>query len=326
MPLARRPIPRPFLVAVGVLALIVIHTIARIGAPIAVGLGHVAPPAETATQPATQPATRATPDPEQSLILLAAVVLVGAIEAATIAAFTLRARSRIVPLCAALAIIIFGVMSLQAQVESAYFGVLPLATIRDILLMGAIIACVTSLAAVALLPRLHGPRPSLRLALASRTPWSWVWRAIVASLAYVAIYLIFGYFIAWQDPAVRDYYHGEAPVSFLAHLSDLATSSPDFFALQAARGLVWTAIGVLAIATLRRGRAESALLLALLFAVLLNAQLLIPNPTMPWEVRRMHILETVPSNLLMGALVGLLFAGRPASRGGPRVASDPVVE
>ena len=58
------------------------------------------------------------------------------------------------------------------------------------------------------------------------------------------------------------------------------------------------------------GRLERGVALGLLFAVLMNAQLLIPNPLMPRDVRLIHLLETAPSNLLLGLVVAMVLQRR----------------
>jgi len=55
---------------------------------------------------------------------------------------------------------------------------------------------------------------------------------------------------------------------------------------------------------------ETALMLGLLFGVVMNAQLLIPNPYMPEAVRMAHLVETASSNFIFGLLVGWLLTER----------------
>jgi len=55
------------------------------------------------------------------------------------------------------------------------------------------------------------------------------------------------------------------------------------------------------------GKWEVGLTVALLFAVW-SVQLLIPNPLMPPDVARVHLIETVSSNFIFGWIVGLLLA------------------
>ena len=62
---------------------------------------------------------------------------------------------------------------------------------------------------------------------------------------------------------------------------------------------------------------EAAFAVALLFAVVMNSQLLLPNPLMPREVRLVHLLETASSNFLFAWLVVLVLRGWRRSRGEP---------
>jgi hypothetical protein len=55
---------------------------------------------------------------------------------------------------------------------------------------------------------------------------------------------------------------------------------------------------------------ETALAIALLFSVVMNSQLLLPNPFMPEPVRMTHLIETASSNFIFGAIVGWLLTVR----------------
>jgi hypothetical protein len=58
---------------------------------------------------------------------------------------------------------------------------------------------------------------------------------------------------------------------------------------------------------MRGGRLETSLALGFLFAVVMNAQLLLPNPYMPEAVRHAHLIETASSNFILGCFVGWLL-------------------
>jgi len=58
---------------------------------------------------------------------------------------------------------------------------------------------------------------------------------------------------------------------------------------------------------LKGGWLEAAITIALLFSVLMNAQLLLPNPYMPATVRMSHFVETASSNFIFGMLIGWLL-------------------
>ncbi|HSD47587.1 MAG TPA: hypothetical protein VLB87_13255 [Pyrinomonadaceae bacterium] len=73
--------------------------------------------------------------------------------------------------------------------------------------------------------------------------------------------------------------------------------------------LLWAALAVPIISLMKGRWWEAGLAVALLFAVV-TAQLLIPNPLMPAEVRMTHLVETASSNFLFGWLVVLILRGR----------------
>jgi hypothetical protein len=58
---------------------------------------------------------------------------------------------------------------------------------------------------------------------------------------------------------------------------------------------------------LKGARPETVLAIGLLFAVVMNAQLLLPNPYMPEPVRMAHMVETGSSNFIFGAFIGWLL-------------------
>jgi hypothetical protein len=65
---------------------------------------------------------------------------------------------------------------------------------------------------------------------------------------------------------------------------------------------------------LKGRRLETALAIGLLFAVVMNAQLLLPNPYMPESVRMAHLVETASSNFIFGMFIGWLLSNESASR------------
>jgi hypothetical protein len=127
--------------------------------------------------------------------------------------------------------------------------------------------------------------------------------------AYVVIYFTFGYYIAWKNAAVRVYYGGSDPGSFLAQMSSVLRDTPWLMPLQAVRAILWTAIAVPVILMMKGQWWETGLAVALLFAVVMNSQLLLPNPLMPPEVRMVHLVETATSNFLFGWLIVLVLRG-----------------
>src|SRR5204863_8256088 len=99
--------------------------------------------------------------------------------------------------------------------------------------------------------------------------------------------------------------------TFFAHLRVVVSDMPWLVGFQVLRALLWVALALPVVRLLKGSWTETGLALGLLFAVVMNAQLLLPNPYMPEAVRMAHLVETASSNFLFGGLLGWLFA-RPA--------------
>jgi hypothetical protein len=192
------------------------------------------------------------------------------------------------------------------QIETAYFvRGLPPGMLPRLFIAGMIIAAVFAPLAVLIFGRAkRQANGQLRL----RMPLgSWLVRLSLIVIVYLFLYFTFGYFIAWKNPAVRAYYGGSDPGSFIAHMTSLLRDEPLLFLLQVARALLWAAIAVPVIKMMKGQWWESGLAVALLFGVFMNSLLLLPNPLMPTEVRLVHLVETATSNFLFGWLIVLLL-------------------
>ena len=204
-------------------------------------------------------------------------------------------------------LVFYGANTLMPQIETAYFVTrLPPGMLPRLFLAGLIIAAVFAPLAVLILGKAKREADLTRLKILAG---SWPGKLALIVIAYVFLYFTFGYFVAWKTPAVRAYYGGSDPDSFIAHIASLLRSEPMLFLLQAVRALLWTAIAMPVIKMTKGAWWESGLAVALLFAVV-NSQLLIPNPLMPAEVRMAHLLETTTSNFIFGWLVVLILRWR----------------
>jgi hypothetical protein len=148
----------------------------------------------------------------------------------------------------------------------------------------------------------------------------WSWKLALIALSYLILYLTFGYFIAWRNPAVREYYGGVDPGSFFAQMGTVLRDTPWLIPFQIFRAMLWTALALPVVRMMKGDRLETALAIALLFSVVMNSQLLLPNPYMPEGVRMAHLVETASSNFVFGLLVGWLLAQR------HRVAKVPIAQ
>ena len=224
----------------------------------------------------------------------------------------LIARSALsgVRLVAAVFLAYFGLGTFMFQIESVVFlpKQLPPGFVGRLFAMGALIALLAAPAAVWIHGRFRastadGPRPP---GIPS-SPGAWAVRLAWLAAAYVALYLLAGYFIAYRNPDVVAYYGDTAAGSFPAAMQRIWTRMPWLFALQALRGVLWVAC-VLPFIVSFRGRAwELPLMVGAAFSVWL-VMLLAPNPFMPESVRMSHLVETASSNFVFGCIVGLAFA------------------
>src|SRR5438874_4201267 len=250
-----------------------------------------------------------------------APLVVTALDTAVMGWLILRSRLRGWLLAATTTGVLFGVQTLMPQVESwifqAYSGYakhLPAEMIPRIMMAGLVHACLWTPLAVLILGRWRtdvgsnsAPRPTASAALGSG-------KLAVAAATYVLVYFLFGYYVAWQSPAVREYYQGTDPGNFWVQMWTVLRDTPWLPGVQLLRGAAWTVLGVTVLRSMDASLPEKAVAVGALFAVVMCSGLLLPNPYMPYDVRMTHLLETAPSNFLFGLFVAWLFGrARPAA-------------
>lgn len=131
------------------------------------------------------------------------------------------------------------------------------------------------------------------------------WKEVVwLSAAYVIIYFVFGYFVAWQFEAVRLFYSGSAEnAGFIGQIQQTLQTKNFIFLFQFFRGFLWIMVGFPIVMYLNGSKKEK--ILACIFLYSLPAiQLIVDNPFMPQQVRIAHLLEVATSNGLFGLLIG----------------------
>jgi hypothetical protein len=234
------------------------------------------------------------PVPDQAGATLAALLAVSFLNAAVLAYVILRSRWSGWKLTLVIFFVLYGVVTVLPQIETAFFVTrLPPGMLPRLFLAGAIIAALFSPLAVLILGKRTRGRAGNESHQRLQMPvGEWVGKLSLIVIAYVVIYFIFGYFIAWKSPALRAYYGGSDPGSFFAQMNAVVRDTPWLLPLQAVRAILWAAIAAPVIRMMRGRWWEAGLAVALLFAVVMNSQLLLPNPLMPWEVRMVHLLET----------------------------------
>jgi hypothetical protein len=265
--------------------------------------------------------------PSQAGAALAALVTVSILNSAVLAYVIIRSRWAGWKLILTIFFVLYGVTTVLPQIETAFFLTrLPPGMLPRLFLAGAIIAAVFSPLAVLILGKRKRGRgkdgaqdkASDKNYLRLNMPLGqWVGKLCLIVIIYMIIYFAFGYFIAWQSVAVRAYYGGRDPGSFLAQINSVMRETPWLITLQVVRAILWTAIAVPVIRMMKGQWWEAGLAVALLFGVVATSLLLLPNPLMPREVRMAHLLETATSNFLFGWLLVLVLCWRPRSEREP---------
>lgn len=300
-----------FLLGLQVVAATIVILLARMVGAMVVGFGgggEGSPAGDAASGSQGPSLDRAA----QQALLFATVLGVSFLEALVLAHPIRRSKGPFLRLGLTVFLLVFGATTLQPQLEAAFFGVLGARMTLRIVAMGAITAAIVAPITVLLL-RDRTRRSELELAprISGMSAKEWAWRLGAIGLGYVILYTVFGYFVAWQSAEVRAYYGASEGQAGLAGFGLVAI--PALGPFQFLRGLLWAGLALPFIRGMRGRWLETGFALGLLFAVLMNAQLLLPNPYMPESVRLVHLVETASSNFLLGFWIAwILRKARPA--------------
>lgn len=137
----------------------------------------------------------------------------------------------------------------------------------------------------------------------------WLWKLGVIYIAYLVVYYLAGYFIAWQNPELRAFYGapGEA-LPFFQQMTNIFVNDPWLTPYQLVRTLIWVAGALFVIRGSRLSLWQTALVVGLMLSVPQNIGHLIPNAMIPLSsVRISHMLETASSTFVFGVIVGWLL-------------------
>jgi hypothetical protein len=133
------------------------------------------------------------------------------------------------------------------------------------------------------------------------------------SVVYLALYMLFGYFVAWQVKELRLFYGGPAELNgFFEQWGLTLMQKPELPVFQYFRGILWILCLVPLFLGFSGRRFELVLLSALALALLPTAQLAFANPLMPAGVSLGHFWEVSISTGIFGALCAW-FVPKPIS-------------
>jgi hypothetical protein len=192
--------------------------------------------------------------------------------------------------------LVFGVTTFVMQLETIIFGsAFPMLTAKDVILM-AFTALVGDLlfipSAVLVMGRMKGIRTPIPQLFQTR----YFVRIGLLAIIYPALYFFFGFVIAWQSSAVREFYA----------TTSITQSQLVLGLIQIGRGVLWVLAG-LPLFVLFEKRIHSILASVLSYSLFPSIALLLPSSLMPEAVRMAHLLEISLSMAIFGLLVGLLM-------------------
>lgn len=272
-------------------------------------IAQQAPPAQQAI-PSEPQAAGGPQAPRMPENLLLAFLIFSVCAGLALSYLILRSSWQGWPLVGAICVSMYGVSTVGPQIDSVFFlsNKLPRGMIQALFLQGAIATALFAPLAVWLLGKWRAVSRAPALPAPARmraTPATWGFALIV--VAFVFLYMFFGYYVPWQSPAVRQYYGGRAYPGFYAALKGNWIYHRWLYPLQVFRAVLYTACLYPLIRMLRVARWEMALAMALFLSVWTTA-LLLPNSMMPTSVTRSHFWETLGFSLVFGALAGWLLS------------------
>lgn len=211
----------------------------------------------------------------------------------------------------------FGAQVFMTQVETGYFiSAFPLLNGNFQLFQLILRGLITSLLFSLLVTWMCGgfsrkPRARATFTVSAA---NFVRQASWLAAVYIALYLLFGYFVAWQVKELRLFYGGPAELNgFFAQWGTTLMSKPEFPVFQYFRGILWVLCLIPLFLGFSGRRVELVVLSALAFALLPTAQLAFANPLMPAAVSLGHFWEVAISTGIFGALCAW-FIPQPVQR------------
>lgn len=215
-------------------------------------------------------------------------------------------------------IIFWGIQYFMTQIETLYFDSaikMPLLDTMQVVIMGAISIIISSLFAVLILGKSkkkctssddENTKNTVKVSFAKLLP-----NMAILAFCYAIIYFLFGYFVAWQFPALREYYTGSTTIlNVFQHMANQLKSDPILPLFQLLRGLLWSGLSVIIITSLNTKGWKTYIITGLLFSILITSPLILPNAYMPAPVRLGHSFELFTSMFAFGILSIIVFKNK----------------
>jgi hypothetical protein len=141
----------------------------------------------------------------------------------------------------------------------------------------------------------------------------WAWKLSLIAVAYVVLYWCAGYFIAWQNPELRNFYGSPGDIlPFWQHTLHTFQTDPGLFPFQVLRAMLWTLFAIPVIAGSKMDTWKTALLVGVFLGLPQNLGHIVENPLLPLaSVRLSHLIETASSTFLFGVIMTMVLLYHP---------------
>jgi hypothetical protein len=253
--------------------------------------------------------------PEVGFMSSSGAMLFNAVINATILIWAAR-RSSLKGFALAGGLFVFSYLAqtFQTQIETAYFlSAFPLLhgnfEVYRLFLRGAITSALfASLVTLIVGGFSRKPRAETKFTVhADQFVKAGVWLGVV----YFILYILFGYYVAWQSQGLRVFYGGPTELnSFADQILTTLMNKPELPFFQYVRGILWIVCLIPLFIRFTGGRVELVLLSAFALGLLPTSQLAFGNPLMPPEVSLYHFWEVSISTGIFGALCAVFIPRR----------------
>jgi len=206
-------------------------------------------------------------------------------------------------------LIMFFVQGVMTQIETLFFGYAFTALTRLDIILIMIAGLIPLLGTVTLLIKIF-PKENIIYESYNLFTKEILIKLSIISLIYLCIYMIFGYFVAWQFEELRIFYTGSSEkLSFFEQMANIAKTNPITFPFQILRGLLFGAAVVPILKMVNKNKYVFIISICLIY-LCTAIVLIIPNVLFPDIVRIAHLIEMFCSMLVFGFIVGLILWGK----------------
>jgi hypothetical protein len=184
---------------------------------------------------------------------------------------------------------------------NVFVDIIDVTLVPKILVQGAIVAAIFSPIAVSIFGKMRGKDEDEFIlknnGMTSKTEW--IVKLAIIALSYIVLYVAAGSFIAFQNPALSEYY-GDI-------IQKMSSVGVWMLLLQGVRALIFAGVAFPIIKSMKGPWWKTGLAISMLFAFLMAGAMLVPNSFMPDSVRFSHFLEIFTENFIFGWIVAWLL-------------------